>query len=75
MRDLSRPARWNTIRAAKWGALFGLAYFVARLIVDGLPPGDEHMARAIGGLIGSLIGFGLLFGGVAALRNLILRAQ
>ncbi|CAH1696817.1 Formate dehydrogenase -O, gamma subunit [Hyphomicrobiales bacterium] len=75
MRDLSRPARWNTIRAAKWGALFGLAYFVAMFIGDGVPSDAERIARAFGGLIGGVMVGVLLFGSVAALRNLILRAQ
>ncbi len=65
---------WNTIKAAKIGAMFGIpGLFIQNMIHSESFPVET--TELIGFIIGGIIGGALLFSGVAALRNFWLRAQ
>lgn len=66
--------RWNTLRLAAWGAGAGLIYgAIQGALLWSL--GGDYQARAIGQLIGGLVGGAALIALVSGLRNLILRAR
>ena len=63
--------RWNLLKAAGIGATFGVIYSVALIIFS--PQGDTSFA--VGRVIGGAAGGAVLFGLVAGLRNLVVRAK
>jgi hypothetical protein len=68
-------APWDTIRIAGWGFMAGLSFSIAKLFL----PGEE--GRLLDTSVGAILAyFGeaaivgtVLFGGVSALRNMIVR--
>lgn len=70
--DRLRAPRWNLLRAALYGCIAGGVVSVFDLMQDGRAYPVEYW---IGALIGGMVGGAVLFGLIAGLRNLVLRAR
>lgn len=67
-----RPKRWNLWRATGYGAIAGLAYGLFRLFTE---YSGSALSFGLGTVAGSVLGAAVVFGLIAGLRNLVLRAQ
>ena len=62
--------KWNTITAARNGAISGTLYVGALLVAGGAPGGAAHI---LGQLLGGSVGGALVFGFMALARNAFVR--
>lgn len=72
MADGVRLPRWNLLRAALYGAICGVVYSLFTVWQDGRAYPVEYW---IGVMLGGVIGGAVIFGLVAGLRNLVMRAR
>lgn len=72
MNSALRPARWNLLRAALIGAVIVTIFSLFNVWRDGVPYPVEYW---IGTVIGGAAAGGVLFGLVAGVRNLLMRAD
>jgi hypothetical protein len=67
----------STIKAAKLGAALGALYGLFQVVTDGKSTftGSDHLARAVGGLIGTALLGAAMFAVSAALINFLSRSK
>jgi hypothetical protein len=66
------PQRWNTLRAAAWGACIGGIVVTFGQIGQW---GSARLAEHIGEVIGGACAGGLIFGVATVMRNIVVRAR
>jgi hypothetical protein len=61
-----KPTKWNTLRIAQYGAIFGAAYSAVSLAIQ-----SDHLvsAAAAGEMVGGAFGGALLFAAASGIRN------
>jgi hypothetical protein len=67
--------RWSRLRSAGWGALFGAAFMMIEMAIDGTPRDPAAVADVAVGLVGGMAGGAVLCALVAVLHNQILQAK
>lgn len=72
-RRLAPKQRWNPLKVATIGAVIGPIYGFGKMLSEGRNVLD--LGTIIGGLIGGVIAGAVMFGLVAIVRNMLVRAK